>query len=227
MAPNFNINDIALFECSAADLQLAPVAHHVKIINAPVPVASAAPVAVVENSSDKSNYWEEHSSNHSQNGMTAARMEIKQAGLARVQATARIEARRAASVQSHAFSSSGVEESLKKDGARRSALYSVTSDSSSDSYWNELIAPQEERCVGRVAEEPVDYWTHSASDCDGTAVDKHEQKNDAVKRVEEMIRLHNRMEEYRAAEEFGLSAHCMLSQHVQCTAATGDCYWVH
>jgi hypothetical protein len=226
MAPNFKINNLALFECSAADLQLiAPVAQNVKVVHASAaPVPPQAPIAVV----DSDNYWEDDCDSHCYNGkgMNVAQMDVKQAALARVQA--RIEARRAASVHTHALSASGIEETLLQDAKRRSAdTESLSTDSSIDAYWNESAAPQH---AGLVVEElSVDYWTHPTPQCDGETAEKRAQKNVAIKRVEEVIRLQNCMAEYKAAEESELfSAHRMVSRHASCIAASGDDpYWIH
>jgi hypothetical protein len=216
MAPNFKINNLALFECSAADLQLiAPVAQNVKIVHAKAPVAPPAPVVVV----NSDNYWEDDSHNH--DGMTVSQMDTKQVAFARVQS--RIEARRAASVQTHAFSACGIEDTLMEDAVRRSAVESLT-DSSTDAYWNEPAAPQH---AGLVVKESAEYWTHPAPQCDGETAEKRVLKNVAIKRVEEVIRLVNRMSEYKAGEESEFSAHRMVSQHAPFMAASGDSYWIH
>jgi hypothetical protein len=229
MAPNFKINNLALFECSVADLQLiAPVAQNVKIVHAPAaPVPPQAPMAVV----DSDNYWEDDCDSHccNGNGMNVAQMDVKQAALARVQA--RIEARHAAaSFRTHALSASGIEETLLQDAKRRSAdTESLSSDSSANAYWNEYAAPQHAGLVVEEESVSVDYWTHPAPQCDGETAEKRAQKNAAIKRVEEVMRLLNRMAEYKAAEESELfSAHRVVSQHAPCIAAGGcDSYWVH
>jgi hypothetical protein len=153
--------------------------------------------------------------------MTVTQMDTKQAGLACVQA--RIEARCAASVQTHAFSACGIEETLMQDAARQSAVESLT-DSSTDAYWNESTDPQH---AGIFAEESAEYWIQRAPQYDGETAEKRVLKNVAIKRVEEVIRLHNRMAEYKAAEESGFLAHRMVSQHAPWIAASGDSYWVH
>jgi hypothetical protein len=195
MAPNFKINNLALFECSAADLQLiAPVAQNVKFVeHAPAQVAPPAPIAVV----DSDNYWVDVCESHcyNGNGMTVTQMDVKQAALDR------IEARCAASAQTHTFSASRVEETLLQDVKRRSAVESLSTDSSADTYWNESATPQ---LAGLVVQEEfvsVDYWTHPAPQCDGETAEKRARKNAAIKRVEELIRLQNRMAEYKAVEE--------------------------
>jgi len=217
MAPNFKVNNVALFQCSPADFELiTPVALSLKNVSPPARVAPVTSVAIDGVQSDL--YWDDVSESH--NGMTVAQGEARNAALARVQA--RIEARRKVAVQPYEFSATAMEHSLVADANRRSAAVSSTKTQNSDDYWNEIPT----RFSGRVSQEvPSDYWVEPASHSEGSTAARFSAKAAAMKRVGEMIRLRERVSAFETTEGGEFSTTFITPQVPCLTAVGGGSYW--
>jgi len=190
MAPNFNINSIALHQCSPADLELiTPVALNVKSASTPTPAAPVAHRTV--DSESVENYWNDDSECYF-DGATVVKMEARMAALARV--ISRVEARRAASIQPREFSVGAVEQSLSQEAERRAILKST---SSCDRYWNSCDHSIESGLVSNLPASK--YWVEISSHRDGLTAEDFDQRKNAMKRMSELVRFRARAVDNRSS----------------------------
>ena len=211
MAPNFKINNISLFQCSAAELGLlipsTQVAKNVVVHAASTP----SPVT------DSDSYWE--SDSNQEYGLTVDQFERKKAALARVQA--RIEKRRAeisATAQPREFRVSTIQETLEQDSERRGQVISIT-----DCYW--MDRPHTEELV-QTAPLSDNYWSTPATHSDGTTADLYEIRTEAVRRIAALSRIHSLMSEYRSDSDSKSSARNVVSMDLPSPCLiVGNSYW--